>query len=67
MEALRAEGWRLELNFADDPVPPIAASDAVAPTLDVLEQVKYSFPDSDPVDQADAAENVRSLQFINKT
>ena len=33
MEALRAEGWRLELNFADDPVPPIAASDAVAARL----------------------------------
>ena len=187
MEALRAEGWRLELNFADDPVPPIAAPDAVAarlrevtqladdhhkeaallllwaaveetlrglasrfapgetgrrvlppdqaysmgllskgqhrllsslrklrnqatnnitpisvpesairdtvnliermtrstyvpppivadrvfarldPTQDVLEQVRDSSPDSDPIDQADAAEYVRSLQFSNET
>lgn len=187
MEALRAEGWRLELNFADDPVPPIAASDAVAarlreaeqladdrhneaallvvwaaveealrglasrfapgetgrrtlppdsahsmgllsegqhrllnslrklrnqvannimsisvpestlrdtvnliermtrstyvpppimadrvlvqldPIQDLLEQIRYLFPESDPIDQVDAAENVRSLQFISKT
>jgi REase_AHJR-like len=30
IELLRTEGWRLEINFADDPVPPIAAPDAVA-------------------------------------
>src|SRR5258708_1529919 len=33
MEALRAEGWRLELFFADDPVSPIAPPDAVEARL----------------------------------
>jgi hypothetical protein len=33
MDALRAEGWRLELFFADDPVPPIAPPDAVTARL----------------------------------
>jgi hypothetical protein len=32
-EALRAEGWRVELFFADDPVPPIASPEAVTARL----------------------------------
>ncbi len=49
--------------------PPIIADRVFAqldPTQDVLEQVKRSFPDSDPADQADAAEYVRSLQISNE-
>jgi REase_AHJR-like len=49
--------------------PPIMADHVFAqldPTHDVPEQVRHSFPHSDPIDQTDAAEHVRSLQFINK-
>jgi REase_AHJR-like len=39
MDTLRAEGWRVELFFADDPAPPIAPPDAVTELLREAEQL----------------------------
>ncbi len=51
-------------------VPPPIMADRVfaqlSPSQDVLEQVRCSFPDSDPIDQMDAAEYVRSLRFTSE-
>lgn len=42
MDSLRGEGWRLELVFADDPVPPSAPPEAVAARLREAEQLADS-------------------------
>lgn len=42
MDTLRGEGWRLELVFADDPVPPSAPPEAVAARLREAEQLADS-------------------------
>lgn len=50
--------------------PPIMADRVLAQldaTQDLLEQIRYLFPESDPIDQMDAADNVRSMQFISET
>lgn len=42
MDTLRGEGWRLELVFADNPVPPSAPPEAVAARLREAEQLTDS-------------------------
>jgi hypothetical protein len=39
MDALRREGWRMELFFADDPAPPVASPDAISARLREAEQL----------------------------
>jgi len=39
IDALRREGWRMELFFADDPAPPVASPDTVAARLREAEQL----------------------------